>query len=243
MGRSKCIIWQEAGVAHSTIAFRSAPEPHKLSAMLQAGVACSTFAFSCAPELCKLSAVVKSQQPTVCLALAVLSGGSCSCGFACFCQTPLSQTPAAVCSGLCRVCTTACSCAEGSAYAADVPMWLLLTCFCRAPKPTFIPVCHQLLPSKPPTPAIAAGGAAAKGLGVTATPTPMLGATPELNTRPGGKPLDPSVRRTLPASESTPNLVRTIGNDTARIAARGLHTGFAHAAVVQIAKQHLLVLR
>ena len=35
----------------------------------------------------------------------------------------------------------------------------------------------------------------------------MLGATPELNTRPGGKPLDPSVRRTLPASESTPNLV------------------------------------
>lgn len=78
---------------------------------------------------------------------------------------------------------------------------------CRTAKPQFVPVCHQLLPSKPPTPAIGAGGAAAKGAGVTATPTPMLGATPELNTRPGGKPLDPSIRRTIQASESTPNLV------------------------------------
>lgn len=82
----------------------------------------------------------------------------------------------------------------------------LLLC-CRAPKPHFIPVCHQLLPSKPPTPAI--GGAAVKGAAVTATPTPMLGASPALGTRPGDKPLDPSVRRTIPASESTPNLVST----------------------------------
>lgn len=80
-------------------------------------------------------------------------------------------------------------------------------CCCRAKKASFVPVCHQLLPSKPPTPAIAAGGAAAKG-GVTATPTPMLGATPELNTRPGDKPLDPSVRRVVPASASTPSLVQ-----------------------------------
>jgi hypothetical protein len=35
----------------------------------------------------------------------------------------------------------------------------------------------------------------------------MLGATPELNTRPGGKPLDPSIRHTIQASESTPNPV------------------------------------
>lgn len=75
----------------------------------------------------------------------------------------------------------------------------------QAPKATFIPVCHQLLPSKPPTPAIAAGGASAKGA-VAATPTPMLGATPEFNMRPGGKPLDPSIRRTMPASESAASL-------------------------------------
>lgn len=89
---------------------------------------------------------------------------------------------------------------------APWPAAALLLC-CRAPKPHFIPVCHQLLPSKPPTPAI--GGAAVKGTAVTATPTPMLGASPALGTRPGDKPLDPSVRRTIPASESTPNLVST----------------------------------
>jgi hypothetical protein len=52
-----------------------------------------------------------------------------------------------------------------------------------------------------------------KGGPVTATPTPMVGATPELNTRPGDKPLDPSIRRTLPASESTPNLVSALNRD------------------------------
>lgn len=56
----------------------------------------------------------------------------------------------------------------------------------RAPKPRFIPVCHQLLPSKPPTPA----SAAAPAEGAVDT-----GATP-LPGRPG-RPLDPSVRRTL----------------------------------------------
>jgi hypothetical protein len=54
----------------------------------------------------------------------------------------------------------------------------------RAQKPRFIPVCHQLLPSKPPTPALQA--AAGEG-GGEAGATPLLG-------RPG-RPLDPSVRR------------------------------------------------
>jgi hypothetical protein len=54
----------------------------------------------------------------------------------------------------------------------------------RSQKPRFIPVCHQLLPSKPPTPALqAAQGEAAGESGAT----PLLG-------RPG-RPLDPSVRR------------------------------------------------
>jgi hypothetical protein len=69
-----------------------------------------------------------------------------------------------------------------------------------SPKASFVPVCHQLLPSKPPTPALA--GAATPGVGAT----PMAGVTPDLGGRPGGKPLDPSVRRPIPASESTPSL-------------------------------------
>lgn len=56
----------------------------------------------------------------------------------------------------------------------------------RAQKPRFIPVCHQLLPSKPPTPALAAAQGEAAG---------EEGATPLLG-RPG-RPLDPSVRRVV----------------------------------------------
>ncbi|WIA18964.1 hypothetical protein OEZ85_003633 [Tetradesmus obliquus] len=56
----------------------------------------------------------------------------------------------------------------------------------RAQKPRFIPVCHQLLPSKPPTPALAAAQGEAAG---EAGATPLLG-------RPG-RPLDPSVRRVV----------------------------------------------
>lgn len=52
------------------------------------------------------------------------------------------------------------------------------------PRAQFIPVCHQILPSKPPTPATA--GAAAGVVVEGATPAPMEG-------RPA-KPLDPSVR-------------------------------------------------
>jgi hypothetical protein len=55
----------------------------------------------------------------------------------------------------------------------------------RAQKPRFIPVCHQLLPSKPLTPALQA--AHGEGGGGEAGATPLLG-------RPG-RPLDPSVRR------------------------------------------------
>ncbi|KAF8064553.1 AVT1D [Scenedesmus sp. PABB004] len=57
----------------------------------------------------------------------------------------------------------------------------------RMQQPRFIPVCHQLLPSKPPTPATPASAAAPGG---DAGATPMLSGAP----RPGGKPLDPSVR-------------------------------------------------
>lgn len=68
-------------------------------------------------------------------------------------------------------------------------------------------MCHQLLPSKPPTPAVGGGG-----IKVVLGATPLIGATPELGAaRPGGKPLDPSVRRPLAASGSTPNLVVSAG--------------------------------
>eukprot|EP00879_Flechtneria_rotunda_P010177 GHRR01010640.1.p1 GENE.GHRR01010640.1~~GHRR01010640.1.p1 ORF type:complete len:338 (+),score=87.45 GHRR01010640.1:153-1166(+) len=62
----------------------------------------------------------------------------------------------------------------------------------RAPKPEFIPVCHQLLPSKPPTPVTSAAQAGATDDGTTPLPD-----------RPMAKPLDPSVR--LPDASVAPN--------------------------------------
>lgn len=60
----------------------------------------------------------------------------------------------------------------------------------NATKAQFIPVFHQILPSKPPTPATA--GATSGSVVAGATPTPGPG-------RPA-KPLDPSIR--LPADSS-----------------------------------------
>jgi hypothetical protein len=75
----------------------------------------------------------------------------------------------------------------------------------RAQKPRFIPVCHQLLPSKPPTPALQA--AQSEGGVGEAGATPLLG-------RPG-RPLDPSVRRAVGEGST-----RAVGATPGQVGAR-----------------------